>query len=302
MSVAVYCNQCGVSIAGIKRDSSGQAMLHFSSYDESSSGAECRQTLLARVRDHSLKNVNGISVLAADSYQTIQVETTDLPDSEKRDAVRWEIRDRIDYPPNEAVLDLFETAPFGGERRPLTYVVAARQEILREHVAMIEECDLSLQAIDIPEFALRNVCELFTEDDRGLAILLLLNQTGILVIVRDGVLYLARWLSSGMNTLIPYADGDYEALTEQLDTITLEIQRSFDYCESTFQLPTISRLLVAQTQQEIPAVVSYLNDYLSTRVESFNLSDVLTVPEEIDPLDLNRCLIAIGGALRQEKS
>ena len=86
---------------------------------------------------------------------------------------------------------------------------------------LFEQSDLSLNAIDIPEFALRNVCDLFTDDDRGLAILLLLEQSGVLVIVRDGTLYLVRWLSLGMNDLIPYADGDLEALTEQLDTIIL---------------------------------------------------------------------------------
>ena len=302
MVVAVCRDLSGVSMAGVKRDPSGQVALHFSSFDECSSVIECSRPISARVHEHGLKSAHCVSVLAADTYQMIQIETTDLPEAEKRDAARWQIRERIDYPPNEAVLGLFEVTPFGGERRPLTYVVSAQEKVLRERVAMIEDCDLSLQAIDIPEFALRNVCDLFVEDDRGLAILLLLERTGVLVIVRDGVLYLVRWLSSGMDDLIPYAEGDYEALTEHLDTIILEIQRSFDYCESTFQLPMVSRLLVAQTQQEIPAVVTYLNDYLSTRVEPFSFSDVLTVPEGSEQLDLNRCLIAIGGALRQENN
>lgn len=226
----------------------------------------------------------------------------ELPDDERRDAARWMIRERIDYSPEEAVIDLFEVAPFGSEKKPLTYVVSAQQKLLRDRVQLIEQSDLSLQAIDIPEFALRNICDLFTDDDRGLAILLLLEQSGVLVVVRDGTLYLVRWLSSGMEDLIPFADGDFEALTEQLDTIVLEIQRSFDYCESTFHLPMVSRLLVAQTQREIPAVISYLNDYLSTQVESFSFADVLVLPEESEQIQLNRYLMAIGGALRQENN
>ncbi len=147
---------------------------------------------------------------------------------------------------------------------------------------------------------MRNICELFVEDDRGVALLLLLEKSGILVIVREGILYLVRWLSSGMEDLIPFADGDYEALTEQLDTIVLEIQRSFDYCESTFHLPMVSRLLVAQTQREIPAVISYLNDYLVTQVEPLGFEGILAVAGESDQIQLNRHLLAIGGALRQE--
>ncbi len=302
MTVAICQDLSGVSFAGIKRDPSGQAVLHFSSYETCSSITECSQGVVTQVRQHNLQKNGCVAVLPADSYQMIQIETTDLADSEKRDAARWQIRDRIDYPPEEAVLDLFEVSPFGSEKRPLTYVVSAQQKLLRERIEMIEASDLSLNAIDIPEFALRNVCDLFKDDDRGLAVLLLLERTGVLVIVRDGVLYLVRWLSSGMDDLIPYAEGEVELLTEKLDSIILEIQRSFDYCESTFQLPMVSRLLVAQTQQEIPAVVNYLNDYLSSRVESFSFSGVLTVPEGSEQLDLNRQLMAIGGALRQENN
>ena len=254
-----------------------------------------------QVKQQGINDARCVAILPADSYQLTQIETTDLEESERRDAARWQIRERIDYPPEAAVLDLYEVRPFGGERRPLTYVVSAQQKMLKERVAAIAESGLSLQAIDIPEFSLRNVCDLFTEDERGLAILLLLEQTGVLTIVRDGVLYLVRWLSSGMDDLIPYAEGNVEALTDQLDAIVLEIQRSFDYCESTFQLPLVSRLLVAQTQQEIPAVVNYLNDYLSVRVEPFSFEGVLTAPEGSDQAQLNRHLMAIGGALRQEK-
>jgi len=302
LTVAICQDLPGISFAGIKRDYSGQVVLHFSLYETCSSVKECGQTVVKQVRQHNLQKSCCIAVLPADSYQMIQIETTDLSDSEKRDAARWQIRDRIDYPPDEAVLDLFEVSPFGSERRPLTYVVSAQQKLLREKIEMVETNELSLDTIDIPEFALRNICDLFKDDDRGLAVLLLLERTGVLVIVRDGVLYLVRWLSSGMDDLIPYAEGDYEVLTEKLDSIILEIQRSFDYCESTFQLPMVSRLLVAQTQQEIPAVVNYLNDYLSTRVEPFSFSGVLTVPEGSEQLDLNRQLMAIGGALRQENS
>ena len=219
---------------------------------------------------------------------------------ERRDAARWQIRERIDYPSEEAVIDLFEVAPFSSEKKPLTYVVSAQEKVLRQQLQQISGCDLKLEAIDIPEFALRNICDLFVEDSRGTAILLLLEETGMLVVVREGTLYLARLFSTGMTDLIPYASGEYETLTDHLDAIVLEIQRSFDFCESTFHLPMVSRLLVAQTGQEIPAVTNYLNEYLSTKVEAFSFSGVLNIPEGAEQVQLNRNLLAIGGALRQE--
>lgn len=290
----------GVCIAGIKRDQEGRASLLCANYESNSPTVERHRTALQQVHQQHLQNVHCVAVLPADSYQLVQVELADLSDAERREAARWQIGERIDYPAAEAVIDLFEVAPFGSEKKPKTYVVAAQQKLLRDSVEMVAQSDLDLESIDIPEFALRNISDLFTKEDRGLAILLLLEQNGLLVIVRDGILYLVRWLSSGMDDLIPFADGDFEALTEQLDTIVLEIQRSFDYCESTFQLPMVSRLLVAQTQREIPAVTSYLNDYLSTQVEFFSFDGVMPVPDGSEQVQLNRCLIAIGGALRQE--
>ena len=302
MTVAVCQESDGISVASITRDQTGQAKLQFAEWESCSTTAERKRTLEQLVQQKNLQNSTCVAVLPVNSYQLIQIEMAELPESERRDAARWLIRERIDYPPEEAIIDLVEIAPFGSEKKPLTYAVSAQQKLLREHVQLIEQSGLALKSIDIPELALRNICDLFTEDDRGLAVLLLLEQSGVLVIVRDGTLYLVRWLSSGMEDLIPFADGDFESLTEQLDAIVLEVQRSFDYCESTFHLPMVSRLLVAQTQREIPAVISYLNDYLSTQVESLSFADVLAVPEESEQIQLNRYLMAIGGALRQENN
>jgi MSHA biogenesis protein MshI len=238
--------------------------------------------------------------LPADSYQLAQVELAGLPDDEQREAARWQIRDLLNFPADEAVVDIYAVPPYGSERRPLTYAVAAQEKFLRSQVTLIKSAGLSLCAIDIPEFALRNLTDLYAADSRGVAILRLLENDGLLVVARDGMLYLTRSFPIGMNDLLPHADGDTEALAEQVDAIVLEIQRSFDYCESTFGLPTVSRLLVAQTQREIPAVISYLDNFLAPKVEPLDFSAVLNLPADSEQLELNRHLLAIGAALRQE--
>jgi len=228
----------------------------------------------------------------------MQLDLPDVPLEEARQAARWQIGEQIDYPAEQAQIDLYQIAPFAGERRAQSYAVAARRPVLREKVDTIVAVGLSLQSIDVPEFALRNICELFVEDSRGVALLLLLEESGLFVVVRDGVLYLSRQLSMGMNSLLAY-DPDDSAMTSMFDTIVLDIQRSFDFCESNYQLPSVSRLLVAQTQQELPALVRYLSDYLTTQVEPLLLNDVMDVPDESDQLVLNHHLLAIGGALRR---
>lgn len=299
--VAVNLEDGGASIASINRsDGPLTPALETVLWAPFSSVEEQRRVLEKTIRSHNLQKSSCVNVLSPDAYQLVQIEMAHLSPEESREAARWQIRERIDYPPEEAIIDLFEVAPFGSEKKPICYAVSARENILRDRVALLQDTGLKLNAIDIPEFSLRNICDLFTDDPRGLAILLLLEKNGILVVVRDGLLYLVRLLSTGMNDLLPYADGQYEALTDRLDGIVLETQRSFDYCESTFQLPMVSRLLVAQTQREIPALISYLSEYLSTSVETFSFGGVLKVPEGVQQIDLNRHLLAIGGALRKE--
>ena len=298
--VAVCFDSGQIGVAEIKYSQTEGPALQLSVSVPLNSTENREDALAQLVRQHQLQNKNCVNVLPSDSYQLIQADIGDLPASEKREAARWQIRERIDYSPEEAVVDVFEIQSFSGDRKPLTYAVSAQKCILQKQVQLIDHCDLELDSIDIPEFSLRNICDLYSEDPRGLAILFLLKEKGILIISREGSLYLVRTFNTGMDDLTPYADGDYETLTDQLDAIVLEIQRSFDFCESTFLLPTVSRLLVAQTEQEIPAVVSYLNEYLATQVESFRFPEKFSVPDGLAQLDLNRNLLAIGGALRQE--
>ncbi|HMB15826.1 MAG TPA: hypothetical protein VKN62_05870 [Pelovirga sp.] len=297
-AVGVCLEPDAFSVAGVFGGSAGRPRLIFA---ERTAVAEIQQRkthLEELLRRGKLLGQHSHLILPLNSYQTLQLDLPDVPLEEARQAVRWQIGERIDYPAEEAQIDLYQIAPFAGERRAQSYAVAARRQVLREQVDVIAAVGQRLQTIDIPEFALRNVCELFVDDPRGVALLLLLEQSGLFVVVRDGVLYLSRQLPMGMNSLLAY-DPDDSAMISMFDTIVLDIQRSFDYCESTFQLPTVSRLLVAQTQQEIPALVNYLSDYLTTRVEPLQLADVIDVPDQMDQLTLNHHLLAIGGALRQ---
>ncbi|MFN2355736.1 MAG: hypothetical protein ABR512_14595 [Desulfopila sp.] len=297
--VGVSLEETGASIAGIKRPINALPVLMTARVDFPAMH-ESRASLEQAIRQHHLHRSSCVNVLAGDSYQLIQVDMAGLSLQEGRSAARWQIAERINYPPEEAVVDLFDIAPFGSDRKPQTYAVAARQAKLRRHLQILGDAGLKTVAIDIPEFALRNVCDLFVEDSRGLGILLLLEESGMLAIVRDGGLYLFRLFHTGMNSLLPHADGAYEALTDQLDAIVLEVQRSFDFCESTFNLPMVSRLLVAQTRRHIPALITYLDEYLATSVEPLDFSGVLDVPAATEQIELNGHLLAIGGALRQE--
>ena len=288
-----------VGLQGHRNKKNAIAFAEDCSFTDSS---EHSQWLQAMKRKYSVASSACNLILTANSYQLIQADLSGLEGDDRRDAARWQIRENLEYSSDEAVVDVFDVVPFGSDRKTLNYVVAAPLSSLKTVVQTLRDTEVELTTIDIPELALRNICALSRDDERGTAMLWLAENEGMLAIVRDGQLYLARSFSVGMSHLRPYGQGDYEGLTEQLDDVVLEVQRSFDFCESTFLLPMVSRLLVAQCGVEIPAVCHYLNEYLATSVEAFNWSDYFDVTPDLATQDLNSLLLVVGGALRVESS
>ena len=101
------------------------------------SAAERSDHLGRLVQEQRLQNFPCIAVLSADSYQLNQADLAELPEEERRDAARWQIRERIDYSAEEAVIDLFEIAPIGGEKKPLTYIVSAQKKLLKVKISLM---------------------------------------------------------------------------------------------------------------------------------------------------------------------
>ncbi len=301
VTVGLSLDESGASLASIARSDDKNPKLENIQWIEGTSIAEFSPGIEKTIRNSHLQKAACVDILTSESYQVVQTDLVDLPAGERAAAARWQLGEHIDYPPDEAVIDVFEIAPLVTERRPLTYAVSARQHILKQHLQVVQGAGLIPTAIDIAEFAFRNICDLFAGQGRGHALLHILDTRSLLAIVRDGELFMFRVINTGMNDILPYVDGDVETLSDQLDMIVLETQRSFDFCESTFSLPTVSKLLVAPTQRELPELTAYLNEYLGTTVEPLDLSAVLDHPQELAQTELNRHLLAIGGALRKEE-
>ena len=70
--------------------------------------------------------------MGTDAYQLVQVEAPEVQPDELRGAVRWKLKDIINFPPSEAIVDVFdipEQARYVESR--MIYAVAARAEAVR---------------------------------------------------------------------------------------------------------------------------------------------------------------------------
>lgn len=254
-------------------------------------------------KDHGLRKSMCVDVLPTDTYSFMQVDIQGVNEEERRDAVRWQIRELLDYPAEEAIIELIEVPTLGNEEKVQTFAVAASRRNLKERIGQLQQVELYLDAIDIPEFSLRNLLTLYLDEPRGLCMLWVRPDSTLLIITRGGTFYFSRLINIGMTQLLQGAESvDDGFLSEnqqmQLDAVVLEVQRSLDYCESNFRLPAVPKILVAMCDEEPAEIIDYLNRYLQAEVVSADLRQVLDLPLDIDPPTINSCLPALGAALR----
>jgi MSHA biogenesis protein MshI len=260
-------------------------------------------------KDHHLKDATTHFVLSSHQADTFLTEAPEVADDELNQAMRWKIKDMIDYDIDDAVIDCF--AIHGQRergRQPMAYVVTAAVDVLKAYVSTVEASHLDLQSIDIPALAQRNVAARLPEDKNGVAFLVLDANTGLLTLSKGGELYLSRDLDYGYAHFAKPAagpapgemaiEGMPPATQSTLDQIVLEVQRSIDYYERYFGQSPINSLVIAPTPQVIPGMVDYMASQLGMRVRELDLNILLNLQTRLERELQSQCITAIGAALR----
>lgn len=301
MIAAVCPDQNGIAIAKIRRDKDVPPVLEFCSYEKLNE--ENHSDLAKLVKSNHLDELVSTSVIAFGDYSLLMVEAPDVQPEELRSAVRWRIKDLIDFHIDDAVIDVFEVPNLKttGTNR-MMYVVAARSEQVKRQIDRLVKAGLNLDIIDIPELALRNIAAILPEDVGGVALVYIGQKSGLITITRQETLYLSRRIETGLDDLPETAihTGDEQVIESWLDGIVIEIQRSLDYYESHFSLPQVSGLVLAPTGRNLPKAGVYLSSQLGLPARQFDINELIDMPEEIDMQVQSDCLLAIGAALRQE--
>ena len=140
-------------------------------------------------RELDLGSYRCTTLLKAPDYQVLNVDAPNVPAAEMKSAVRWSLKDLIDYPVEAATVDAVQI-PGGGIQKLLA--IAARNDTIGAVVKPFNESDIPLEVIDIPELAQRNVAHCYEEPGRGLVLLTFNEQGGLLTFTCDGELYSAR--------------------------------------------------------------------------------------------------------------
>jgi len=242
-------------------------------------------------REH-FRGLRGNGVLAMDKYQLLMVDAPDVPAEELRAAVKWKIRDLIDFHIDDVVIDVFDVPAraVASPSRSL-YVVAARAGAVRELVDRLFAAGLDIGAIDIVEMALRNLALADSGEDERLVTLYLERDRGVIVLSRGATLYFTRQLDLG------YAGVGGPEVNARL---SLEIQRSLDYCDSHLDFGRPSRIAAVPFHGADADFLDAISADIGLPASYFDLARIVAMPElveEFTPTDW----IALGGALRVEE-
>lgn len=247
-------------------------------------------------QSRNLKRYRCASLMGSGDYRLLQAEAPAVPEAERAQVLRWRLKDSVDFPVDTAAIAVADI-PVEGGRQASVFAVISPAAAVAARMAQFSDARLTLDALDIPEMALRNVAELFEEPNRGLAFLLLAERESLLVITFRGELFVARHIDVSPQAL---ADADAERRRQMLERLALELQRSLDNFDRQYGYVSLSGLVVA-SEWDADAVIPVLAENLYLPIRAMDLAQVADfggLPELRERARQAQCLLAIGAALR----
>lgn len=254
-------------------------------------------------KEHGLHRYQCTTLLGPGEYQILSVDAPNVPREELKAAIRWRIKDMLDFHIDDATIDVLDVPvdPNAPARNHSMFAVVARNSVIRERQERFEAARVGLKAIDIPEMAQRNISALLEQEGRGTAVLSFEEGGGLLTVTYQGELYLARRVD------LPFAQlstEDAERRHAAFERVTLELQRSLDHFDRQYHFITVSRLVLGPLPAVLESLEAYLSSNLYLPVESMSLAGLLNldrVPELADAALQQRYLATLGAALRFEE-
>jgi MSHA biogenesis protein MshI len=295
--LALVLKRDGIAAASVTRAASQRPLVCLAAFFAGSPDPHALEKAAKELRAASFRCA---TLLANGDYQLLATDAPNVPAAEMKTAVRWRLKDLLDFPADQATIDVLDIPPdpnAAGRQRTM-FVVAAKNSVVRDRQKLFTAAKLGLSVIDIPEMAQRNIAAMLEPEGRGLAMLSFEEDGALLTVTYAGELYLARRIEMPLAHLL---DADHDRRNQSFDRITLELQRSLDNFERQYSFISVSRLVLGPS--EVEGLDEYLSSHLYTPVDSLdlaNLFDLERVPELAAKAMQQRFFLPLGAALREE--
>ncbi len=298
--VGISFLQNGIAVAVSKFIENNELMLIHCEFIDAGKPDDQQDILCEFAGRHNLAEYDCHLVMTSDNYRRVNIEAPSVAENEIIEATRWKINELIDFPVDKAVIDYYQ-APMAvrANSSKMLEVIASPIDIVSEQIEKCTKAGLQLKVIDIQETTLRNLAVHTPENERGIALLYLLEHSATLLIQKEATIYVSRKFEIGYKKLgldEPYSSDCPTANAH--NNLALEIQRSLDYVESYYGIPPISALAVIPLAENTHNLLDSLNSNLGLAARMIDLSTLIDCDILVNGRTQSLCAPVIGATLR----
>ena len=300
-------------------------------------GGESMEEFVRRLQALGLKGIATHVMLRPEQYQLLQIDTPPVSPEELRAAARFQIREMVNVHIDDITLDVMQVGD-GQQKGPShLFVVAAKNEVVREVMALGEAMHWTISVIDIQENAQRNLQSALAKEDGRLdradaALLISDAQQALLTISANDELFFSRRLDLPQGFLaMPWGEDvaskdevapdaytpvgeyvpDYAGMSnlgnatsdhgdsDRIQRFLVEVQRSLDLWDRTWSSMPLNGLRVYAGDRS-GQLATWLTSELGQAVSTMDIQGQFLGLQEMPVDDQTYCLPLLGVLLRTE--
>lgn len=292
-ALGVYAGSQKITGVALQRQAGQPPRVAAAAAFEGASAAEHWVAWAARHQARSRSTV----LLHGGHYRILPLDAPRVPAEERRAAVRFQAQELLDFSVDETSVDCVDVpSAVHGQAASRVFVVAGLNQEVGRWMSRYRAAKLELQAIDIPEMALRNLSSLAAGDSAHLYLHVGLNSARMVIVWRQELCAFRHFELSGRDI----HNADDSSIEAQFDQLALDVQRTADAFGRQFHGADLQALWVSSVTR-LDTVVQALSGLLALPVKRLVIEELVDWRAEQPALDHDAGLdhtLALGAALR----
>ena len=298
-STAIELNDHGFAVAEVIRY--GDSFKITNSQFVHNTNQNIRSELISEMfQRRSISAHHVTMVLSGNSYKFLLAEAPEAPLESLRFVMPNKIKDSLPWKVSEVTADVLPLPPdaFRG-RKNSVYVAVAQKKYLEDQLNLLNGVNIYPEAITTMEMAIKAYWHIIKPEKNTSIGILRMNETGgVIVMMCDGAVYLARRI------IVDLASLSDEGTNRQdvFDQVVLEIQRSVDFYESQLGKGAVAQIIMLPPPMDLGIGFEYIEQNISTDISVLNPFEELNYDQELSIKDQAYCTGAIGAAIEGLKN
>ncbi|MCL5260537.1 MAG: pilus assembly protein PilM [Gammaproteobacteria bacterium] len=253
------------------------------------SSSQRDKVLTNLITQNNLQRTDCNIVLHPNNYRLLMVNAPNVPENEIKNAVKWQIKDMINFSLDDTVIDIFTPEEVQKHVKKI-YVIAAQKSFLEDIQLAVHNAGLKPVAIDIREFAARNIISRLAP----------LNETSTFIGIEpeNTLMLTTKYNSIQFVRSIPIGFKICKANNSCTPLIT-EMQRSLHYCDSELKLQPPKQFFIAPNKDVDELTLQSFAKELGKEVKLIDTNTAVSFTKPLSTELQSLCWSAVGGVLRK---